>query len=123
MGIHSASHPPPPVHTFHPPVHTLPAPVHTLPAPANQVHPQGCDKREGTSVRVERGAAFSLALATSARHHCFQVVFFLSVFLPIFPFLCELILRWRDRHAFFGSPEEDISDSEISCENGCNVSE
>ena len=29
----------------------------------------------------------------------------------------------RDRHAFFGSPEEDASDSEISCENGCNVSE
>ena len=29
----------------------------------------------------------------------------------------------RDIHAFFGSPEEDASDSEISCENGCNVSE
>ena len=29
----------------------------------------------------------------------------------------------RDRHALFGSPEKNISDSEISCENGCNVSE
>ena len=29
------------------------------------------------------------------------------------------IINIRQSDMFFGSPEEDISDSEITCENGC----
>ena len=57
----------------------------------------GRDECKGTSVWLSWGTAFPVAVATSARHHCFEVGE-LSLFHFLFDFLSFSFFVWIHRH-------------------------